>query len=48
MHFIDRSTINLAPLTDRHHEHDEPVILDGGNYAIVIDPVAPESLPVSC
>jgi hypothetical protein len=38
--------INLAPVTDRHHEHDEAVILDRSDDAIVADAVAPQFLEI--
>jgi hypothetical protein len=34
-------------VSDRHHEYDEAVVLDGGNYSIVINPVAPKPFEVS-
>src|SRR5262245_41027179 len=39
------SAIDLTPVADGHHQHHEPVILDGGHDAVVVDAIAPEPEP---
>lgn len=36
-----KSAIDFAPMTDLDHQHDEPLILDFADDAIVADAVAP-------
>lgn len=36
-----RSPIHLPPVPHRHHQNHEPVVLDGGDDAVVADAIAP-------
>ncbi len=35
------SSIHLAPVADCHHQHHEPVVLEGGDNAVAAGAVAP-------
>jgi hypothetical protein len=41
------SAIDLAPVADRHHQHNEPVVFDRGDDPVVADAIAPEAVPVA-
>jgi hypothetical protein len=42
-----RLVVHLPPMSDRDNEHDEAIILDRGDDAIVADAVTPESLQIT-
>ena len=41
------SPVYLPPMTDRHHQHHEAIVLDRGDDTIVPDAVAPKPLAVA-
>jgi hypothetical protein len=41
------SAVDLAAMTDGHHQHNKPVVFDRGHDTIVAHPITPESLAVA-
>src|ERR1700674_608142 len=41
------STIHLSAMADRHYQHHKTVLLDGGDDAVIANPIAPKSLAVA-
>src|SRR5688500_9414693 len=41
------SAIHLAPVADRYHQHDEPIVLNGRDDAVIADAIAPEPFAIA-